>query len=569
MADPRINITIATQGQPQGAAQVTAALNETAAAGHRAGAAVNPPSGNPWVTASRNLEQLQNQAKNAAPAVDEVGKAATKAAGGNNKAQGLLLLGQAIEDAQYGLRGVMNNIPGLVMSFGLGAGAAGILQIGLVAVSQVLSLLDSQQKKVKDGAIDWSKLTPEEEVEEKMRKVTERLNEQAEALERVATARNRALEAEKSWLAHQERMAELEGKKDDPKNISVQFERREKSRANEVKAAEATAAGLQEQAKAANDEAARQQDKVNRLEEMPKLLADEAKLTKNIQDQRKALERAGDDLPQETREGVERYIQEEQAKLMDVRRRRRELPELTADGLTGDPVKDRDKLAQAFQREKDQAENLRRAAQDADQKAEDARANLETVRRETSQAGEEDVKDTTQRLEKITGLSPLPDPRTGRSPLLDPNLRPLLDKAPEVVDESAEQKRIDEEIAAEKAAEQQRAAEREQAQASGNAAVTEIVGGLDQAIQLAQTDQAKQRLAELRALLTDSDGATAKDVEMVLQAVRQVNASSGEAQRAVAGTMTAFAQAQQAFAAEVTNLRAQVEQLRTSVNSMR
>ena len=40
-----------------------------------------------------------------------------------NTGQGFLQLAQFADDAQYGMRGVLNNIPGLVMGFGAGAGA--------------------------------------------------------------------------------------------------------------------------------------------------------------------------------------------------------------------------------------------------------------------------------------------------------------------------------------------------------------------------------------------------------------------------------------------------------------
>jgi hypothetical protein len=54
-----------------------------------------------------------------------------------NAANSLLLFSQGFEDAQYGMRGVLNNIPGLVMSLGMGAGVAGALSIAAVGVSML------------------------------------------------------------------------------------------------------------------------------------------------------------------------------------------------------------------------------------------------------------------------------------------------------------------------------------------------------------------------------------------------------------------------------------------------
>ncbi len=50
---------------------------------------------------------------------------------------GILQTAYAVDDLQYGLRGIMNNIPGLVMSLGGGAGLAGVLAILAVGVGVV------------------------------------------------------------------------------------------------------------------------------------------------------------------------------------------------------------------------------------------------------------------------------------------------------------------------------------------------------------------------------------------------------------------------------------------------
>lgn len=50
---------------------------------------------------------------------------------------GILQTAYAVDDLQYGLRGIMNNIPGLVQSLGGGAGLAGVLAIVAVAAGTV------------------------------------------------------------------------------------------------------------------------------------------------------------------------------------------------------------------------------------------------------------------------------------------------------------------------------------------------------------------------------------------------------------------------------------------------
>ena len=50
-----------------------------------------------------------------------------------NSALGFLAFSQALEDSQYGIKGVLNNIPQMILGFGLGAGVAGAISIAAVA----------------------------------------------------------------------------------------------------------------------------------------------------------------------------------------------------------------------------------------------------------------------------------------------------------------------------------------------------------------------------------------------------------------------------------------------------
>jgi hypothetical protein len=55
--------------------------------------------------------------------------------GGRGASVALLELSRAVEDAQYGIRGVLNNIPGLAIALGGGAGLAGAASLAAVAVA--------------------------------------------------------------------------------------------------------------------------------------------------------------------------------------------------------------------------------------------------------------------------------------------------------------------------------------------------------------------------------------------------------------------------------------------------
>lgn len=88
--------------------------------------------------ATVNLGGLGRAAAGAAPQLAAAGKAAGK----QGSALGFLLLSQAVEDAQYGFSGVVNNIPGIVMAMGGSTGLAGALSLGAVAANQMLKHWD-------------------------------------------------------------------------------------------------------------------------------------------------------------------------------------------------------------------------------------------------------------------------------------------------------------------------------------------------------------------------------------------------------------------------------------------
>lgn len=83
-------------------------------------------------------------------AMGQVGTAAGKSGGGMG--YGLLQASQAFDDLQYGVRGVLNNIPGLVLGLGLGPGVAGVLQVGAILAEKFTRELAAA------GDVDLSKV---------------------------------------------------------------------------------------------------------------------------------------------------------------------------------------------------------------------------------------------------------------------------------------------------------------------------------------------------------------------------------------------------------------------------
>lgn len=95
-----------------------------------------------------------------------------------NLSNGLVQLGYAVDDAQYGMKGLANNIQPLLMSLGLGGGLAGI--IGIVVTATVV-LTDKWDKLM--GLMGMGKVRTQAEEMEELAKATERTLEQEVKLE--------------------------------------------------------------------------------------------------------------------------------------------------------------------------------------------------------------------------------------------------------------------------------------------------------------------------------------------------------------------------------------------------
>jgi hypothetical protein len=89
----------------------------------------------------------------------------TLAAGrsGQNGAMGFLAFSQAVEDAQYGIRGVLNNIPQMIMGFGGTMGLAGALSLAAVAGVALYPVLKrlygaADTERLKKSADAWGEI---------------------------------------------------------------------------------------------------------------------------------------------------------------------------------------------------------------------------------------------------------------------------------------------------------------------------------------------------------------------------------------------------------------------------
>ncbi len=105
-------------------------------------------------TASAGVAKtLDTAGKNATKVGNQVATAGAKGASGFTKlGQGALNAAYFIDDMQYGIRGVMNNIPSLVLSLGGGAGLAGALSIAAVGFSKLYDWMNKDAKAAEDLA---------------------------------------------------------------------------------------------------------------------------------------------------------------------------------------------------------------------------------------------------------------------------------------------------------------------------------------------------------------------------------------------------------------------------------
>lgn len=88
---------------------------------------------------NKSTEQLDKDSQQATRSVKNMGQGALQAA-------------YFFDDLQYGIRGIMNNIPGLVMGFGGGAGLAGAMSLAVLAGAKLYDWMGNTEAKSKELA---------------------------------------------------------------------------------------------------------------------------------------------------------------------------------------------------------------------------------------------------------------------------------------------------------------------------------------------------------------------------------------------------------------------------------
>lgn len=157
------------------------------------------------------FEKLDNN-RDTPKKLDEVKRGSTGAA------QGLLQLGQMVDDVQYGFRGIVNNIPGFVQSMGLGAGVAGVVGIAAVAMNQLIQRFPE--------LTDWM-----DKAKPKLADLTTNLGKQTAEVERLRKEYDKLKDSERDTLANRGKLV----------NVTEDLAEAEKKLAEEKAAAAALA----------------------------------------------------------------------------------------------------------------------------------------------------------------------------------------------------------------------------------------------------------------------------------------------------------------------------------------
>ncbi len=154
MSDKKFTIGIETTADTSGAKKATGALDETTDKAKELDTSLNQV-GRPASTGGLGLPAIPAQAKKASEGIKEVKNESTHLGNSGDGGRAVLEFSRAFEDAQYGIRGVLNNLPGLIAALGGGAGLAGVISVLAVAGSVVWEQMGKSAKDATDPAIDY------------------------------------------------------------------------------------------------------------------------------------------------------------------------------------------------------------------------------------------------------------------------------------------------------------------------------------------------------------------------------------------------------------------------------
>lgn len=132
-----------------------------------------------------------------------------------NMGQGMLQVAYFMDDVQYGIKGILNNIPGLVMGFGGGAGLAGAVSIAVLAGAKLYEWMGNTEAKSKELA---KAIEQQNEAIKESQEIVASFNNEAalktsnDLTAKIAGNRKEEAQALKESVREQQRLLDLQSK---------------------------------------------------------------------------------------------------------------------------------------------------------------------------------------------------------------------------------------------------------------------------------------------------------------------------------------------------------------------
>ena len=96
----------------------------------------------------KGVEEAKQKIDSLNKSTDQLDKGSQKATKSiKNMGQGMLQVAYFMDDVQYGIKGILNNIPGLVIGFGGGAGLAGAMSLAVLAGAKLYEWIGKTEDK--------------------------------------------------------------------------------------------------------------------------------------------------------------------------------------------------------------------------------------------------------------------------------------------------------------------------------------------------------------------------------------------------------------------------------------
>lgn len=163
MADKKVRIGIETTADTAGIDKTTGSLDDLQDKASRVARDGLEPMRDKVRVSEFGFYNLDEEIRKTNKTTESFTAGATKVeTGSKNAGNALLLFSQGFEDAQYGIRGVLNNIPSLIIAMGGTAGVAGAVSVAAVSFSMLFEWMGrtgERAAEVKERISELAKAT--------------------------------------------------------------------------------------------------------------------------------------------------------------------------------------------------------------------------------------------------------------------------------------------------------------------------------------------------------------------------------------------------------------------------